>query len=88
MALLSGVGVGAAVVGLTRALIGMGVPEYMATGYEGRVKGGCILLLVHADDSKWTARAKQFSRQQAQTILHRLEKAKATAGIRTNPRTG
>src|SRR4029434_1428350 len=62
MALLSGVGVGAAVGGLTGALIGMGIPEYVATRYEGRIKGGCILLSVHADDSKWIQKAK--------TILH------------------
>jgi hypothetical protein len=60
MALLSGVGVGAAVGGLTGALIGMGIPEYVATRYEGRIKGGCILLSVHADDSKWIQKAKKI----------------------------
>lgn len=60
MALLGGVGVGAAVGGLTGALIGMGIPEYVATRYEGRIKGGCILLSVHADDSKWIHKAKQI----------------------------
>jgi hypothetical protein len=58
MALLAGVGVGATVGGLTGALIGMGIPEYVATRYEGRIKGGCILLSVHADDSKWIHKAK------------------------------
>jgi len=60
MALLGGVGVGAAVGGLTGALIGMGIPEYVATRYEGRIKGGCILLSVHADDSNWTQKAKKI----------------------------
>jgi uncharacterized protein YcfJ len=58
MALLAGMGVGATVGGLTGALIGMGIPEYVATRYEGRIKGGCILLSVHADDSKWIHKAK------------------------------
>src|SRR2546423_1720350 len=58
MALLGGLGVGAAVGGVTGALIGMGIPEYVATRYEGRIKGGCILLSVHADDSKWIHKAK------------------------------
>jgi hypothetical protein len=58
MALLGGVGVGAAVGGLTGTLIGLGIPEYVATRYEGRIKGGCILLSVHADDSKWIHKAK------------------------------
>src|ERR1043166_2364889 len=39
MALLSGLGMGAAVGGLTGALIGLGMPEYVATRYEGRIKG-------------------------------------------------
>ena len=60
MALLGGVGVGAAVGGLTGALIGMGIPEYVATRYEGRIKGGCILLSVHADDSIWIQKAKKI----------------------------
>ena len=58
MAMLGGVGVGATVGGLAGALIGMGIPEYVATRYEGRIKGGCILLSVHADDSEWIRKAK------------------------------
>jgi hypothetical protein len=60
MGLLSGLGVGGAVGGLTGALVGMGIPEYEATRYEGRIKKGGILLSVHADDSKWTKRAKEI----------------------------
>jgi hypothetical protein len=60
MAALAGVGVGGAVGGLTGALIGMGIPEYEAKRYEGRVKGGGILLSVHSDDSAWTKRAKEI----------------------------
>jgi hypothetical protein len=58
MAALAGAGVGGAVGGLTGALIGMGIPEYEAKRYEGRVKNGGILLSVHSDDSHWTRRAK------------------------------
>ena len=43
MAALAGAGVGGAVGGLTGALIGMGIPEYEAKRYEGRVKDGGIL---------------------------------------------
>jgi hypothetical protein len=63
MALLGGVGVGATVGGLTGALIGMGIPEYLATRYEGRIRGGCILLSVHADDSQWIRKAKKILEQ-------------------------
>jgi hypothetical protein len=59
MAALAGAGVGGAVGGLTGALIGMGIPEYEAKRYEGRVKKGGILLSVHSDNSDWTRRAKK-----------------------------
>jgi len=60
MAALAGAGVGGAVGGLTGALIGMGIPEYEAKRYEGRVKDGGILLSVHSDDSQWTKKAKEI----------------------------
>jgi Protein of unknown function (DUF3341) len=60
MAALAGVGVGGAVGGITGALIGMGIPEYEAKRYEGRIKEGGILLSVHSDNSEWTKRAKEI----------------------------
>src|SRR5919205_1818529 len=60
MAALSGAAVGGAVGGIAGALIGMGIPEYEAKRYEGRVKKGGILLSVHCDDSDWTKRAKDI----------------------------
>src|SRR6202022_3705868 len=60
MAALAGAGVGGALGGVTGALIGMGIPEYQAKRFEGIVKGGGILLSVHADDSEWTRRAKDI----------------------------
>jgi Protein of unknown function (DUF3341) len=58
VAALAGVGVGGAIGGLTGALIGMGIPEYEAKRYEGRVKDGGILLSVHSNSSDETKRAK------------------------------
>src|SRR5687767_7968263 len=40
MAALAGAGVGGAAGGLAGALIGMGIPEYEAKRFEGRVKDG------------------------------------------------
>src|SRR5450631_1607632 len=60
MGALAGVGVGGAVGGLVGALVGMGIPEYEAKRYQGRVKEGGILLSVHCDDSKWTKKAKEI----------------------------
>src|SRR5205814_1177279 len=60
VAALAGAGAGGAIGGLTGALVGMGIPEYEAKRYEGRVKEGGILLSVHSDDSTWTKRAKEI----------------------------
>jgi uncharacterized membrane protein len=69
MAALAGAGVGAAVGGLSGALIGMGIPELEAKQYEGKIKGGNILISVHSEDSKETSRAKEiFERAGAHDI--------------------
>ena len=60
MAALAGAGVAGTVGGVVGALIGMGIPEYEAKRYEGRIKKGGILLSVHCDDSNWTKKAKQI----------------------------
>jgi hypothetical protein len=69
MAALSGAAVGAATGGLIGALVGMGVPEYEAKRYEGRLKEGRILLSVHSENSDETRRAKDiFERAGAEDI--------------------
>jgi hypothetical protein len=60
VAALAGAGAGGAIGGLTGALVGMGIPEYEAKRYEGRVKDGGILLSVHSDNSQWTKKAKEI----------------------------
>src|SRR6201984_1362506 len=60
MAALSGGAIGAGVGGLTGALVGLGIPEYEAKRYEGKVKEGGILVSVHCDSSNEISRAKQI----------------------------
>ena len=60
MAALSGAAVGGTVGGLTGALIGMGIPEFEAKKYEGKVKSGSSLISVHSEDSNETKRAKEI----------------------------
>src|SRR6202789_1426409 len=60
MAALAGAAGGAAAGGLTGALIGLGIPEYEAKRYEGKVKDGNILLSVHTEDSNDRDRAKKI----------------------------
>ncbi len=59
MATLAGLGIGSAVGGLVGALVGMGIPEYEAKRYEGRVNDGGILVSVHCESSEEVSRAKE-----------------------------
>jgi hypothetical protein len=59
MSALSGAAAGAAVGGVTGALIGMGIPELEAKKYEGKIRGGNILLSVHTDDAAERSRARK-----------------------------
>jgi hypothetical protein len=63
VAALAGAGAGGALGGLIGALVGMGIPEYEAKRYEGRIRSGGILMSVHCDNSDWVGRAKQIMRQ-------------------------
>jgi hypothetical protein len=63
MGALAGLGAGGAVGGLIGALVGMGIPEYEAKRYEGRIKEGGILVSVHCDNSEWVGRAKDLLKQ-------------------------
>ena len=76
MAALAGVGVGGAVGGLVGALVGMGIPEYEAKRYEGRVKDGGVLMSVHCTTSDEITRAKEIlKRTGADDIASSGEKA-------------
>jgi hypothetical protein len=62
VAALAGAGALGAFGGIVGALVGMGIPEYEAKRYEGRVKHGGILLSVHCDDHSWVKRAEELLR--------------------------
>lgn len=69
MAALSGAAIGAAAGGIAGALVGMGIPEFEAKRYEGKVREGNILISVHSDNSDQTTRAKDiFERVGAEDI--------------------
>jgi hypothetical protein len=58
MAALSAAAVGAAVGGVAGGLIGIGIPEYEARRYEGKIKEGNILISVHAGNPGQIDRAR------------------------------
>jgi hypothetical protein len=76
--------VGAAVGGIAGALVGMGIPEYEAKRYEGKIKAGNILISVHSESADESKRAKEiFEQAGAQDISITTE-----AGVKetTEPR--
>ncbi len=94
MAALAGVGAVGLVGGIAGALIGMGIPEYEANRYEGRIKKGGILLSIHADDRGWKNKGKDIlKRTGAEDIGYKGEShadydASDRPGTNTPQRTG
>ena len=59
LAALSGAAGGAALGGGVGALVGLGIPEIEAKRYEGKLRGGNILLAVHAESREEQKTAKR-----------------------------
>jgi hypothetical protein len=71
MAALGGAAAGAAAGGLTGALVGLGMPEYEAKRYEGKIKSGGILISIHTEDGDEVTRVKElFKRAGAEDISY------------------
>ena len=85
LAVLSGIGVGGTVGGFTGALIGVGIPEYEAKRYEGRIRNGGILLSVHCDNSDWVKRAKEVLEHTGANDISTSSEAKADYAVTEKP---
>lgn len=59
LAAFAGAGAGGAVGWIGGFLAGLGLPEYVAKRYAGRIRRGGILLSVHCDSPEWCSRAKK-----------------------------
>ena len=69
MAALAGAAVGAAAGGLTGALIGLGIPEYEAKQYEGKIlKGTCSFPSTPKTAMKWTGQRRSSSARVRKTF--------------------
>ncbi|MBX9770340.1 MAG: hypothetical protein K2X29_03160 [Candidatus Obscuribacterales bacterium] len=60
IAALSVAAVGTAIGGVIGGLIGLGIPEFEAKQYEGKVKSGNILISVHSGTAEQTKRAEEI----------------------------
>ena len=59
--------------GLTGHSLGLGIPEYEAKRYEGKIKEGNMLISVHADDSTEMDAKAIFERAGAEDISYTEE---------------
>lgn len=59
LAALGGAAVGAGVGGVTGALVGMGIPELEAKKYEGKIRGGNLLVAVSTETAEQRKAAEQ-----------------------------
>jgi hypothetical protein len=59
LAALAGAGAGGALGWMVGLLAGLGLTEYVAKRYAGRMRRGGILLSVHCDSPEWCDRAKK-----------------------------
>lgn len=85
VAMLAGVGAVGAIGAIAGALIGLGMPEYEAKRYEGRVRHGGILLSVHCDDHEWTKKAAEILRQTGAEDIASTGEASADFGTSDRP---
>ena len=60
LAALGGAAVGGAAGGIIGGLVGMGIPEYEAKLYDGKVRSGNILISVHTENSDQVKVVKQI----------------------------
>jgi len=69
LATLSGLAVGGTLGGVSGALVGLGIPEYEAQQYEGKLREGNVLMCVHAKDSNEAARVRTIlTEEKAESI--------------------
>ena len=85
IAALAGIGAGGVVGGLIGALIGLGMPEYQAKRFEGRIRKGGILLSVHCDRHEWTKRAKSILKETGARNISSAKEAKADFAASDRP---
>lgn len=75
MAALGGAAVGGATGGIIGALVGMGIPEYEAKLYDGKIQGGNALISVHTDNSDQVKTAKDIYQRAGAEDIHSTSEA-------------
>ena len=76
LATLTGVAAGAAVGGISGALVGYAVPEFEARLYEEKLKGGNFLISVHTESVVQQAHVRQILTRNGATDVSQREEAR------------
>ena len=76
MAALSGAAIGGAAGGLIGGLVGVGIPEYEAKMYEGKIRNGNVLVSVHTENFEQVKLAKKIFEVQDASNINASEEAK------------
>jgi hypothetical protein len=82
MAALGGAAVGGAAGGIIGALVGMGIPEYEAKLYDGKIRGGSALISVHTDNSDQVKTAKEIYKRAGAEDIKSTSEASAPSKAR------
>jgi len=77
MAALGGAAVGGAAGGLIGGLVGMGIPEYEAKLYDGKIQGGNSLISVHTENSDQVNVVKDIYKRAGAEDIHSTSEASA-----------
>lgn len=85
VAMLAGVGTLGVAGGVVGALVGLGMPEYEAKRFEGRIKHGGILLSVHCDNDNWAKTAKRILEQTGAEDVSASHEAGADFAVSDKP---
>jgi hypothetical protein len=83
MAALGGAAVGSAVGGLAGALIGMGIPEYEAKQYEGKIREGNILISIHSENNREADRAEAILQRGRAHDISSTSESRVKAGAKS-----
>lgn len=85
LAAIAGAGLGGSLGWLIGFLAGLGVPEYEARRYAGRIRRGGILLSVHCDNTEWSDRAKKTLKDTGARSVASASEASADFGTADKP---
>jgi hypothetical protein len=85
LAALAGAGAGGALGWIAGLLLGLGLTDYVAKRYAGRIRRGGILLSVHCDSPEWCARAKKTLKDTGARNISSAPEAAADYGTTDKP---